>query len=497
MNLSQYKRIVISLAASGLLVVGLFLLLDETARIARADPGKLFVTMDGSGAGCTQAYPCDLVTALNQSTNGDTIYVAQGTYTGTGAAVVTVTKSITLFGGWDGSMATPPLRDPEVYSTTLDGENARRGVYISGTITSTLDGFIVTRGNASNAATDPGYGGGIYSSAANPILTHNVITDNFASTSTTDWALGGGIYIYGAYSAPIMAVVSDNLIANNTANTAKSGEGGGLYVRDSNEVTVSNNAFQDNTAGTTINGIGGGLSLYNSSAVVSGNLIQNNRATPTGAGFGGGLNSQFGDVTLSENIVTGNSAEYGALTFEQNANLTLANNIIAQNPAGGVFVRGTASGPLAASLVNNTISQNGKEGVYAGWFSSGHSTLTLTNNIIVSHTIGIYAYPDLNPNVVTATHTLFYGNNDDTGGSIITSTNEITGSDPLFVDPAGRDFHLRASSPAIDAGVSVPWLTTDVDGDERPWPAGGDYDIGADEAHWRQIYLPQVLKNSD
>jgi putative cofactor-binding repeat protein len=411
--------------------------------------------------------------------------------------VVTVTKSISLLGGWDASVATPPVRDPQAYPTTLDGENARRGVYISGTITTTLDGFIVTRGNASNTASDPGYGGGIYSDGANPILTHNVISNNVASTSTTDWALGGGIYIYGAYGAPIMAVVSDNLIANNAANTAYLGQGGGLYVRDASDVTVSNNTFQDNTAGSTINGIGGGLYLNNSSAVVSGNLIRDNQATPTGAGFGGGFYSEFGDVTLSGNIVTGNTAEYGALTFQRNTTLTLANNIIAQNPAGGVFFRGGAGDPLTATLVNNTIAQNGKEGVYAGWYSSGYSALTLTNNIIVSHTIGIYAYPDTNPNVVTATHTLFYGNGDDTGGSVITSTNEITGSDPLFLDPAGRDYHLRVGSPAIDAGVSVPWLTADVDGDARPWPVGGHYDIGADEVRLWKIYLPQVLRNSD
>ncbi len=34
--------------------------------------------------------------------DGDTIYVAGGRYTGTGAAVVTVTKSIILYGGSDG-----------------------------------------------------------------------------------------------------------------------------------------------------------------------------------------------------------------------------------------------------------------------------------------------------------------------------------------------------------------------------------------------------------
>jgi hypothetical protein len=493
MNPNKFKGIVFSMAASGLLLVGLFWLLKGATQIARADPGNLFVTTGGNGSNCTQADPCELATALGQSSNGDTIYVAQGIYTGTKGAVVTMTKSITLFGGWDASIATPPVRDPELYPTTLNGENARRGVYISGSITPTLDGFIITLGNASESAMDPGYGGGIYSNGANPIFSHNVITGNVASNNPVDWGYGGGICIL---STPSMAVVSENLIANNTANTANAGDGGGLAVRGSNGVTIRKNTFQGNIAGITTNGEGGGLSLYDSLAEVSDNLIQNNQAASAGAGFGGGLYSQFGEVNLSANIITDNAAEFGAITFEQNSNVMLANNIIAKNPAGGVFVRGSASNPLAGSLVNNTIAQNGKEGVYAGWFNSGYSRLTLTNNIIVSHSIGIFAYPDLNPNVVTATHTLFFGNDDDTAGATITSTEAINDSKPLFVDSGGRDYHLRANSPAVDAGISVPWLTTDIDGDARPWPAGGYYDIGADEVYWRRIYLPQVLMGS-
>ncbi len=493
MNLNKYRHILFSLAASGLLLTGLFLLLNKAPRIAHADPGNLFVTIGGGNTGCTQTNPCNLAAALNLSTDDDTIYLAQGTFTGVGSAVVTVTKNITLLGGWDGSLATPPVRDPEAYPTTLNGENARRVIYIGGNITPTLDGFTITRGNANNVATDPGYGGGIYSNGANPIVTHNVITNNIAYTSASYWGFGGGVYIYGA---PTAVVVSDNHIANNTANTLSQGMGGGLEVQNSSGLFVSNNTFRGNTAGTTINGEGGGLYLYNSPAVISSNLILNNRATPMGDGFGGGFYSQFGDITLDGNTVIGNAAKMGAITLLQSTNVTLTNNVIAQNPAGGVFVLGTTNNPLTGILVNNTIAQNGKEGVYAGWYNSGYSTLTLTNNIIVSNTTGIYAYPALNPNVVTATHTLFYGNNDDTGGSIITSTEEINGSDPLFVDSAGWNYHLRAGSPAIDTGASIPWLTSDVDGDSRPWPVGGAYDIGADEAHWWQVYLPQVLKSS-
>jgi hypothetical protein len=53
--------------------------------------------------------------------------------------VVTVTKSITLYGGWDGTTTTPPVRDPDAHPTTLDGEGVRRVVYISESISPTLD----------------------------------------------------------------------------------------------------------------------------------------------------------------------------------------------------------------------------------------------------------------------------------------------------------------------------------------------------------------------
>jgi len=46
------------------------------------------------------------------------------------------------------------------------------------------------------------------------------------------------------------------------------------------------------------------------------------------------------------------------------------------------------------------------------------------------------------------------------------------------VNPDGGDYHIGSGSGAIDTGVNA-WVTTDIDGELRPYGLG--YDIGADE----------------
>jgi Right handed beta helix region len=62
---------------------------------------------------------------------------------------------------------------------------------------------------------------------------------------------------------------------------------------------------------------------------------------------------------------------------------------------------------------------------------------------------------------------------------MVTDHNLIGGLDPKFVNAAGHDFHLQASSPAIDAGATLPEVTTDHEGVRRPQKRA--YDIGAYE----------------
>jgi hypothetical protein len=61
--------------------------------------------------------------------------------------------------------------------------------------------------------------------------------------------------------------------------------------------------------------------------------------------------------------------------------------------------------------------------------------------------------------------------------------------DPLFVNPAARDFHLQAGSPAIDKGIPVSGLLQDPDGVSRPQGAG--WDVGAYEYRTMGIRNPQ------
>jgi hypothetical protein len=98
MNPSRHERIIFSLVASGLLVVGMLLLLRETSRVADADSQVLFVGTDGiDSSNCTDSnVPCRTIQyAVDQAGKGDEIRVAQGIYTEN----LTIDIKIMLSGG--------------------------------------------------------------------------------------------------------------------------------------------------------------------------------------------------------------------------------------------------------------------------------------------------------------------------------------------------------------------------------------------------------------
>jgi hypothetical protein len=520
MNRRRYTAFTLTLA--GLLLLGLFLLLKKTPQTVRADRVDLFVQPHGGG-GCSQAVPCALQTALEAASEGDTIYVAQGTYTGSGGAVISLTKSVALYGGWDGAPTGPVARDPDAHRTVLDGEGRRRVVVISGPIAPTVDGFTITGGNGSHRP-DAGRGGGIYSTLAAPIITGNVITNNLAYTSTSVWGYGGGIYVsdssggtvirgnrvlsnvagaaYTGYGGGIClrealsARVVDNVVRDNTASLLGLGYGGGIHLSEAHSSLVANNVVQGNAASASWEGFGGGIKLSDAHSVrVAGNVVQGNVAGLTGPSRGGGLDA-FGArlVTIDANRVLSNaSVSGGGLSFSRHASFTMTNNLVVTNYAsergGGMAFSTGPSSPVTGTLAHNTFAGNdrgsgrGRVAIYVPF----NVTLVLTNNLVVSHTQGLYASGACS---VSLYNTLFYANSEgDVGGpGTAVNVDAVTGQDPRL----DADYHLRRGSPAIDAGAPLPWVRTDMEGDARPW--GDGYDIGADERARSCIYLPLVVR---
>jgi hypothetical protein len=148
---------------------------------------------------------------------------------------------------------------------------------------------------------------------------------------------------------------------------------------------------------------------------------------------------------------------------------------------GGIYW-GVPSGDRGPLLVNNTIADNRGQGsgIFAGGFDA---QAQLFNNIVVAAPgqQAIYcdefydpAPPILMSNNVFSTGAEAYGGTcgDPTG------TNGNISADPLFVNPAGTDYHLAAGSPSIAVGDnSAPELpAVDVDGDPRI--VGGIVDQG-------------------
>jgi predicted outer membrane repeat protein len=134
---------------------------------------------------------------------------------------------------------------------------------------------------------------------------------------------------------------------------------------------------------------------------------------------------------------------------------------------------------LHATLASPTLSSGAAIYVYTG-------TVGITNTIVASYTTGIQqmggaVYEDYN---------LFFLPDALDKASAVGGAHDVAG-DPLFVNPAGDNYHLAAGSPAIDTGANVG-VATDLDGVTRP--QGNGYDIGAYEYRRFTVYLPIVIR---
>ncbi len=554
------------LACSALVAVGLtyglLWLLSAAASstsVAHASPGTTrYVATSGTDTvnSCTEPLtPCATIQhAVDQADSGDEVRVTAGTYTGTNSygglsQVVYISKTVAVRGGYTTTNWT--ASDPDANPTVVDAEGNGRVFYITGDISTTLEGLGITGGDATglavlesntirnNVATDGfnAYGGGVCLWETDAILRGNSIISNAGNTEKPPWdyepeSYGGGILVYGGNDVQLI----DNIIRDNTASREWQGWGGGAWIGFTDRVTLTGNTIEGNRGGETYESSGGGVALYYfdeavvadnwivsntactgnelgisggleawspNSVTIDGNYIMSNTASLAGPGAGGGAGILGGlSATLRGNYILGNTASregkgYGGGLYLGGNDFTLTNNLIAENSLGtsgygaGIYIIYSSS-----RLQHNTVAHNsGGDGSGVSIYPCDHlcenNILNLRNNMIVSHMVGINVGVN---NTVTMDSTLWWNNGQDWDGEgTITATNNYTGN-PDFIPGLMDDFHIGPNSAALDRGVDAG-VTTDIDGDIRPWFIFPD--LGADEAPYtrfvNELALPLVI----
>jgi hypothetical protein len=338
-----------------------------------------------------------------------------------------------------------------------------------------------------------GNGGGLSLHTSSATLIRNTISHNSTGFYSGQ---GGGLSLYKS-----SATLISNTISNNSASgdPYSSGVGGGLSLVYGDAVLIRNTISYNRSSGR-FDASGGGVNLYGANATLIGNLILGNSTSGMLGGNGGGLYMEGGSLELIGNTIRENESSgaggatrirAGGLYLGDCDRATLTNNVVAGNQArvgSGLYLEGCSSRLLHTTLVGNG---GNDSGVYVG----GAATVALTNTILVSHTVGITVAAG---STATLEATLWgagtWANEADWAGEgyIFSGTINVWG-DPVFTRPDTGNYHIAGNSAARDAGLNAG-VTTDIDGQSRPYDSG--YDIGADEyCPTAYIYLPLVLRN--
>ncbi len=252
--------------------------------------------------------------AIDASTDGDTVVVMDGTYTGAG------NKDLD-FGG----RAITLCSENGAASCTIDCEDSGRGFYFhSGEGNdSIVEGFTITNGYATGSWPDSCGGGILCYNGSCPTICRCKVTDNFGGS-------GGGIYCYT--NSPMRII--DCEITNNTVN----GGGGGIVCYGNSGALISNCIIASNTQES----YGGILSNASDTQIIN-CLIVNNVTNGSSEGAGAGVgcvgSGTSSNVLIANCTIANNTASTGqnggGIYCGDNTGVTLNNCIIWGNSTGG------------------------------------------------------------------------------------------------------------------------------------------------------------------
>lgn len=415
--------------------------------------------VDVNAPGCpgtgTQADPfCVLMDAVNAAADGDTIYIAPGTY----PENVMIDKGLNLV-GTEGR-----------HVTILDG-TGRGSVVRVEDASVTLAGLTLTNGTSS------GWGGGLFvDNTASYTYTNQFLPTTLVSCSVSgnsaNW-YGGGIGAQYASLSVLDCEVRDNA----------SGLGGG-GIECLGQASIQGSTIVGNSASWG-GGFDGGWVGYRGARPFQGDALTLTSSTISGnqASTGGGV-QQFGSatikdvsvnsnagsgilcrgVTVLENlVVSGNGAAgievgpiVGAMGGYGDSFAEVRNALLVGNGGAGLSVKAEGHG----TLVNSTLSRNAGAGISGDAHGPAYvANIDVLNSIVWDNALGSVVL--VNGGTASFQHSLVDGGWAGQGNLDL---------DPLFADPLNGDFRLLPGSPCIDAGnnSSVPaGATTDIRGFPR------------------------------
>jgi len=378
--------------------------------------------------------------AIDDAGNGETVWVADGTYTGEGNIDLDFRgKAITL----------RSENGPE--TCIIDCQEEGRAVHFHNGegAEAVLDGFTITNGG------DVDYGGGVRCMGSSPTIRNCIFVRN------TSWDYGGGLCnCYGSCPTVEGCIFRDN----SCAPAGVFGYGGGMANRHDSDPTVTDCTFEDNHATYRAGGMG---NFHGSSPRVLRCTFTNNSAEYSGGAVG---NWDGSAPTFIECVFSHNQAEDdgGAVCNESDSDAAFENCIFFANYSDG-FSGALKNRRADLLLTNCTIAGNEARWTCGGLWSGASGRTRLRNCILWGNTEqnGTTRDEPAQVSVSGGSLELEYCCVEGWSGALGGLGN--FGLDPMFVDAANLDFHLQsaggrwhaacgcwvfdaATSPCIDAG---------------------------------------------
>jgi parallel beta-helix repeat protein len=276
--------------------------------------------------------------AIDVAVDGDTVIVADGTYTGEGNRDIDfLGKAFTL------------RSESGLENCIIDCNGNGRGFYFHNgeDANSVLDGFTITNGYSPTS-------GAILCLHSSPVIRNCNISGNRSEFDS------GGICFENS-----SAIITNCTISNNSAT-----EGGGISCFQSS-VVITNCTISDNSAEDE----GAGIYCYDGSPTIANCTVTGNRAE----GRAGGIYCDNGNLFISKSTVSNNSAAACAGILCWQSTLTVADCTIASNNLGGI------SGVFSTGTITNSAILGNAALEYGAGCGFGASTVKIANSVIAGN----------------------------------------------------------------------------------------------------------------